>query len=494
MTASTDYDVVIIGSGPNGLSAANALVDQGLSVCVIEGKDSLGGGLRTEEVTLPGFHHDMCSAIHPMGVLSPYMRTLGLEDYGLNWCFSRSSVGHPMDDGPAVLLTKDLAETAQGLGVDKDAYIKLIAPFLAQGPSLLADLMAPLQIPKHPFLMARFGMMGLRPATSLANSLFKGERAKGIFGGCAAHSILPLNWAGTGALGLIFALTAHLENWPAARGGSASIAAALVRRFEEKGGACRTGEYVENLDDLPSSRFVLFDTSPAQLRSIAGDALPAGYRNRLGNYVYGPGVFKLDWALNSPIPWRDPMLRGASTVHLGGTLGEMAASEGAVWLGDHPQKPFVLLCQQSELDPSRAPEGKHTGYAYTHVPSGSTFDMTEAIESQVERFAPGFKDTVLHRRATNAKDFSQHNRNYVGGAIAGGAATLTQLFTRPVARLNPYTTPNPRLLICSASTPPGGGVHGMCGYYAAKTVLKRMGLPISPLYRDPFQLAAPGDS
>jgi len=337
--------------------------------------------------------------------------------------------------------------------------------------------------------MARFGLIGLRGATAVANGLYKDEAAKALFGGCAAHSILPLDWAGTAAMGLIFSLTAHLEDWPVARGGSASLAHALIERFEAKGGDLRVEQHIGSLDQLPDAKFVLFDTSPAQLSTIAGDALPSSYRRRLSKFIYGPGVFKLDWALSEPIPWKDPELKRASTVHVGGTLAEMASAESAVWRSDHPERPFVLTGQQSALDSTRAPGEQHTGYAYTHVPSGSSFDMTSRIEDQIERFAPGFKDIILERHIMNTGDFAKHNANYVGGAITGGAATIQQLFTRPVARLNPYTTPNPRLLLCSASTPPGGGVHGMCGYYAAKTVLKKLGLRAPELYRNQKLLA-----
>lgn len=485
------FDVVIVGSGPNGLSAANALADAGLNVCVLEAKPTLGGGLRTEEITLPGFLHDRCSAVHPMGILSPYFRTLALENYGLEWCLPEASVAHPLENHPGLLLTRDLSETADRLGSDGPAYRRLMAPFVEGGPGLLADLLAPLQVPRHPFLMAQFGLLGLRSAKALAESKFQGEAAKALFGGCAAHSILPLDWSATAALGLIFSVTAHLQDWPVARGGSQSIASALVERFRKAGGETRVNHPVSSLSDIPESRYVIFDTSPAQLSSIAGDQLPAGYRKRLSRYMYGPGAFKLDWALSEPIPWKDPSWAKASTVHLGGTLAEINAAESQVWRGEHPEKPFVLLCQQSHMDDSRAPKGQHTGYAYSHVPSGSSYDMTQVIENQIERFAPGFRDTILARHQTKTADFQAHNRNYVGGAITGGAATLSQIFTRPVARLNPYTTPNPRFLIASASTPPGGGVHGMCGYYAAKTVLKRLGLPVPPLATDWNQLPLP---
>jgi phytoene dehydrogenase-like protein len=334
--------------------------------------------------------------------------------------------------------------------------------------------MGPLGVPRHPFLLARFGLTGLQSATRLARRRFRAARARALCAGCAAHAILPLDRLLTGSVGMIFALTAHVQEWPVVAGGSQEIARALSSCLAERGGRIQTGTRVTALKQLPPARVYLFDTSPNQLASIAGDALPGSYLERIGRYRYGPGAFKLDWALDGPIPWRDPDCLKASTVHLGGTPEEIAAGEAAVWRGEHPERPFVLLCQQSQFDPSRAPEGKHTGYAYCHVPGGSTVDMSRAIENQVERFAPGFKDRILARHAFGPADFERMNPNYVGGAITGGVADLFQLFTRPVARINPYTTPNPRILICSASSPPGGGVHGMCGYHAAKTALKRI--------------------
>lgn len=325
--------------------------------------------------------------------------------------------------------------------------------------------------------MMRFGMRAAFSANRLARILFREPRARALFAGCAGHSILPLTQPLTAALGLIFSVTGHVEDWPVAKGGSRAITRALALYFESLGGGIETGRRIERLGDLPSSRVVLFDTSPAQLSAIAGDALPARYRRRLGRYRYGPGVFKLDWALDGPIPWRDARCLEASTVHVGGTLEEICASEHDMAHGRHAERPFLILCQQSQFDPSRAPAGKHTGYAYCHVPAGSTVDQTEAVEAQVERFAPGFRDRILGRHAMNTADFERYNPNYVGGAITGGMADATQLFTRPVARLDPYSTPNPRLFLCSAATPPGGGVHGQCGYWAARSALKRLGLP-----------------
>ncbi|HSD09396.1 MAG TPA: NAD(P)/FAD-dependent oxidoreductase [Candidatus Binatia bacterium] len=465
-------DAVVVGSGPNGLAAAIELARAGASVRLLEARDEIGGGIRTRELTLPGFAHDVCSGCHPMAVLSPWFRTVPLEDHGLRWIHPPASVAHPLDDEPAVLLRLSLRETASELGEDALAYEKLFTPFLRDPHGLLADLLAPLGIPKHPIQMARFGLSGLLPATVALRARFGGKRARAVMAGCAAHSILPLERPLTAAVAMIFALTAHVEDWPVAAGGSHAIGRALASYLSKLGGTIETGRHVRSLADLPPSRVVLFDTSPAQLADICEPVLPAGYVRRLRRYRYGPGVFKLDLALDEPIPWKDPRVLEASTVHLGGTLDEIAASEAAVWRGEHPERPFVLIVQQSQFDPSRAPAGKHTGYAYCHVPSGSTVDMTHAIETQIERFAPGFRDRILARHAMNTGDLENENPNYRGGAITGGVADLFQFFSRPVARLDPYSTPNPRLFICSASTPPGGGVHGMCGYFAAKSALR----------------------
>ena len=468
------FDAVVVGSGPNGLSAAVALAHGGASVLVLEAADDIGGGTRTAELTLPGFHHDVCSAVHTTGILSPFFRSLPLDEHGLEWIVPRASVAHPLDDQPAVMLWQSLEETCAGLGADATSYRDLIAPFLDNPNGFFSDALGPLSWPKHAGMFVRFGLNAMWPAASFANWRFQQSRAKALFAGCAGHSVLPLDKMFTAALGLIFSIAGHVEPWPVASGGSQAIARALGSLLRELGGEIRTGVLVTSPADLPAARVYLFDTSPAELASIAESALPSGYRRRLGRYRYGPGAFKLDWALDGPIPWRDANCREASTVHLGGTLEEIAAGEAAMFRGEHPERPYVLLCQQSELDPSRAPEGKHTGYAYCHVPGGSTVDMTEAIENQVERFAPGFKDRILARHPMNTHDFHRYNPNYVGGAITGGVADVFQLFTRPVARLDPYTTPNARVFICSASTPPGGGVHGMCGYHAAQSALRRL--------------------
>jgi phytoene dehydrogenase-like protein len=473
-------DAVIIGAGPNGLAAAVHLAQSGASVLVLEAASEIGGGTRTGELTLPGFHHDRCSAVHPMAILSPWLRRLPLAEHGLTWIQPPASVAHPLDAQPAVLLRRSLGDTARELGGDARAYRRLIEPFLADPHGFLADALAPLGLPRHPLLMLRFGLRGLRSATGLARR-FAGTPARALLAGCAAHSILPLERSITAAVALMFLLTGHVEDWPVPAGGSHAIPRALASVLAASGGRIETGVRVRSLADLPASRVYLFDTSPAQLAEIAGPILPARYVRRLRRYRYGPGVFKLDWALDGAIPWLDPRCLEASTVHVGGTLEEIAAAEAAVWRGEHPDRPFVLVCQQSQFDPMRAPPGKHTGYAYCHVPSGSTIDLTTHIERQIERFAPGFRERILARHVTTPHDLERDNPNYVGGAITGGVADLFQLFARPVARLDPYTTPNPRVFLCSASTPPGGGVHGMCGYHAARAAIRRIGrLAIAP--------------
>jgi len=474
-------DAVVIGSGPNGLTAAIQLARAGAQVTVLEARPTIGGGMRTGELTLPGFAHDLCSAAHPMGILSPVWRELGLEAHGLRWCQGTSSFAHPLDDQPAVVVQHSLDATIDELDrEDARAYRSLIAPLLVDPHGLLADILAPLRMPRHPLRMARFGLRGLRSAIGVAKR-FRGMRARALLAGCAGHAILPLDRAVTAGLAMTFMMTAHVETWPVAAGGSQAIADALASKLRSLGGVIETNVNVRSLADLPEARVFLFDTSPAQLAAIAGPVLPARYLRRLERFRYGPGVFKLDFALAGKIPWRDPRCSGASTVHLGGSLEQIAAAEAAVWNGEHPDRPYMIVCQQSELDPSRAPAGKHTGYAYCHVPAGSTVDLTTVMENQIERFAPGFRDLVLARHVTSPGDLERYNPNYLGGAITGGVSDIAQLFARPVARWSPYTTPHPQILICSASTPPGGGVHGMCGFHAARVAERRLALPITKL-------------
>jgi len=464
---------VVVGSGPNGLAAAIELAGAELSVVLVEGRDTIGGGLRTEELTLPGFRHDVCSAIHPLGVASPFFRRLPLEDHGLRWIHPPAPLAHPFPDGEAVLLEQDLAAAAEALGPDATAYHDLLSPLVKRSDDLLAGLLRPLGPPPAPLLMARFGLSAGRSAVGLARSRFRGRAAAGVFAGMAAHSILPLEKPLTAAVGLMFCVTAHAGGWPLPAGGSSVLAAALASYLESLGGEIVTGRPVSSMSELPPARGYLFDVAPRNLCRIAGDRLPAGYKKRLQRFRHGPGVFKIDWALSEPIPWNNPACRRAATVHLGGAIEDINRWESSAWRGRLQGRPFVLLAQQSLLDDSRAPAGRHTGWAYCHVPHGWRGDMTGPIESQIERFAPGFRDTILGRHVISPTAFERRNPNLVGGDITGGVMDARQLFTRPVVRLNPYTTPNPEIYICSASTPPGGGVHGMCGYHAARTVLRR---------------------
>lgn len=468
------YDAVIVGAGPNGLSAAIELSKAGLSVCVVEAKETIGGGTRSAELTLPGFLHDTCSAIHPTAVISPFFRAITLEQWGVEWVYPPAALAHVFDDGTAALMFRSLNETGKTLGEDGEAYFDLMKPLVDRAERLIGESLRPIRFPRHPLLMARFALLALRSSVGLACGRFRGERAKALFAGCAAHSILPLSKAGTASFGLILALTGHAIGWPCARGGSRKIAEALAACLMSFGGEVRTNAPIRTMNDLPPSRCVLFDLTPRRVVEIAGDRLPQGYVRKLSRFRHGPGVFKVDWALDGPIPWKAKECLQAATVHVGGTLDEIAAGEDEVWRGKHPERPFVLVAQQSLFDPTRAPEGKQTGWAYCHVPNGSDQDMSERIETQVERFAPGFRDRIMARHTFTAADVERHNWNMVGGDITGGANDLRQLIARPVARFDPYSTPNEKIFICSSSTPPGGGVHGMCGYWAARSALRRV--------------------
>jgi phytoene dehydrogenase-like protein len=477
--AASSYDAVIVGAGPNGLTAAIMLARAGLSVKLIEAGETIGGGMRTEELTLPGFHHDVCSAIHPTAVVSPAFRLIGLEKLGVEWDYPPICLAHPFEDGTVGLLYRSLEETGRSLGPDEKAWHDLMAPYLKHDSGFFHDVLRPIRFPAHPFLMLRFAFDGLRSCQSLVKSKFSGRHAPALFAGCAAHSLLPLDGFATASFGMILTLAGHVIGWPSAHGGSKSIANALGRHLLSLGGEIETGMRVTSLHELPEARAVLFDLTPRQIAGICGEALPSGFRRKLERYRYGPGIFKIDWALDGAIPWKAPECSQAATVHVGQSFEEIARSEYEMSQGRIPERPFVLVAQQSLFDPTRAPAGKHTGWAYCHVPHGSTVDMTERIETQMERFAPGFRDLILARHTMNTHDVEAHNGNMIGGDIGGGANDFWHFLFRPVPKINPYTMPNDRLFICSSSTPPGGGVHGMSGYLAAKTVLeKRFGRSI----------------
>lgn len=468
----TDVDVVVVGSGPNGLAAAITLQQEGVSVLVLEAKSTVGGGMRTAELTLPGFRHDVCSAIHPLGAHSPFLRTLPLHQFGLEYIYPEVAAAHPFDDGTAALLFRSIAETAHTLGPDARAYEQLIQPILQQWSQIENVVLGPLRPQIGLLKLTRFGLQALLSAERLAQWQFQSDAARGLLAGMAAHSMLPLSAPSSAAIGLILNALGHLKGWPMPKGGSQQIADALAAYFLSIGGRIETGVEVVSMQQLPVARAVLFDLTPRQLLRIAGYRLSPLYRWQLERYRYGCGVFKIDYALDGPIPFRAPGCEQAGTVHLGGTLPEISAAEKSVWQNRHPDRPFVLLAQQSRFDASRAPAGKHTAWAYCHVPAGSTQDMTQAIESQIERFAPGFRERVLARHVMNTRDMQAYNSNYIGGDINGGRQDITQLFTRPALRWSPYRTSAKGLYLCSSSTPPGGGVHGMCGYHAAQAVLR----------------------
>jgi len=465
-------EAIVVGSGPNGLAAAVVLARAGLSVRVLEAADTIGGGARSAELTLPGFVHDVCSAIHPLGAASPLFRMLPLQEHGVEWIEPSAALAHPFDDGTAALLERSPEAAAPALGEDERRWRRLFAPLARDAEPLLDEVLAPLHVPSHPLTLARFGARAALSATALARLSFRDAKARGLFAGLAAHSMLPLARPPSAAFGLMLGLLGHSVGWPFPRGGSQRLSDGLASYLRSLGGEIETGHRVESLAELQGTRPVLLDVSPRGLLALAGDRLPSRYRRGLERYRYGPGVFKLDLALDGPIPWRAEECTRAGTVHLGATLEEIAASEAAAWRGKIVERPYVLLAQQSLFDATRAPAGQHTVWAYCHVPNGSTIDVTERIERQIERFAPGFRDRILARSALGPADLERHNANNVGGDINGGAATLSQLFTRPVARLSPYTTPLPGVFLCSASTPPGGGVHGMCGYHAAQAALR----------------------
>jgi phytoene dehydrogenase-like protein len=469
-------DAFVIGSGPNGLTAAITLARAGLKVTVLEAQPVAGGGTRSAELTLPGYVHDVCSAVHPMAVSSPAFSSMPLDEHGLEWIHPAVPLAHPLDGGRAAVAESSIDATAARLGRDGSAYRRLMTPRVAHWRELLEDILAPPHLPKHPLVLARFGLLAPWPAAFVAHRLFREEPARALFAGMAAHSILPLEMKGSAAIGWVMTLAAHAAGWPIARGGSQRIADALVSYLKSLGGNVVTNCCVRSLQEFPTEALVLCDVTPRQLVDLSGGRLPDRYCRRLAEFKYGPGVFKVDWALREPIPWTNADCRRAGTLHLGGSLEEIAASEKAAWQGSSSQRPFVFLSQPTLFDRSRAPEGRHAAWGYCHVPNGSTEDMTSRIEAQVERFAPGFRDIVRARHSMSPVDLEAHNANLVGGDIGAGANTLKQLFLRPTAAW--YRTPARNVYLCSASTPPGAGVHGMSGYHAATTAIRDASLTI----------------
>ncbi len=465
-------DAIVVGSGPNGLAAAIVLARAGRRVVVFEAADTVGGGARSVALTLPGFVHDVCSAIHAFAVISPLFKSLPLEQHGLEWVEPPAMLAHPFDDGTAAVLERAVETTAEGLGTDAAPYRRLLGRVVDDWPRLESSILGPLRFPKHPFALARFVLTAIEPADGVARHRFSTAPARALFAGIAAHGMLPLNMAGTGAFGLVLGASAHIGGWPFPRGGAQSLSNALASYLRSLGGEIVTGTRVRSIDDLPPARAVLCDLSPKPLLKIAGHRFTPSYRRKLEAYRYGMGVFKVDFALDGPVPWRAPGCARAGTVHVGGTLDEIAAAEHDTWNGRHPEKPFVLLAQPTLFDPSRAPAGKHTVWAYCHAPNGSTFDMLPRIEQQIERFAPGFRDRVLAQSVMTSADMERYNPNYAGGDIAAGSCDLRQLFARPTWRW--YSTPAPGVYICSAATPPGVGVHGMCGFFAANRALREV--------------------
>jgi phytoene dehydrogenase-like protein len=462
-------DAVIVGSGPNGLAAAIAIAQTGRKVVVFEAAPVIGGGCRSEELTLPGVIHDVCSAVHPFAVGSPFFRTLPLAGHGLSWITPPIMAAHPLANGAAACLYGSVDGTASRLGPDAVSYQRLFDGLTARWPLIERDVLGPLRWPRHPFAMGRFGLLAMRGAASVARGAFAGEAARALFAGMAAHSMLPLEHAPTAGVALALMILGHREGWPFPEGGAQRLADALASYLRSLGGEIVTGRRVASIDELPPARAVLFDVSPRPLLAIAGHRFPAAYRRALERYQYGIGVYKVDWVLDGPVPWRNEACARAGTVHVGGTLEEIAASERDAWEGRHSERPFVLLAQPSAFDPTRDPHGRHVIWTYCHTPAGSTLEMLPRIEQQIERFAPGFRDRVVARSVIRPLDFERRNPNYVGGDIGAGAVTVKQLFARPTWRT--YGTPAPGVYICSASTPPGVGVHGMCGYHAAQQAL-----------------------
>ena len=466
------YDAVVIGSGPNGLAAAITMAHAGKSVAVFEANEEIGGGVRSAELTLPGFVHDTCSAVYPLGIGSPLFRSLPLAGYGLQWVESPAALAHPFDDGSAVTVERSLDSTAAALGSDAASYKRLFTPLVERWNELVLDLLAPPRWPRHPITLARFGARAIQPASVLAKIYFKQSRARALFAGLAAHSMLPLGKLGSGAFGLVLGGSAHALGWPIVRGGARKLTESLLGYLTSLGGVVFTNRPIRHLRELPSSRVVLCDITPRQLLRIAPGQLSAAYEKKLRRYRYGMGAFKIDWALSAPVPWAAKECSLAATVHLGGELSEIALSESIAWRGGVAERPFVLVVQPSLFDSSRAPQGRHTLWGYCHVAHNSCIEMTGRIESQIERFAPGFRDVIIARSVAPPAELQRRNANLVGGDINGGAATLGQLLLRPTS--SQYGTGIKGVYLCSASTPPGGGVHGMCGYFAARRALDEM--------------------
>ena len=469
----TDVDAIIIGAGPNGLTAAAVLAREGYRVVVFEAQTEIGGGTRSAELMAPGVVNDICSAVHPLAVASPAFKPLGLEDRGVEWIHPAVPAAHPLDGGRGAVLHRSVEATAAGLGTDAGAYRTMMEPLVDHGQKLVESLLDPFRIPPpHPLLLARFARLGIRNVMSLADR-FQTTEARALLGGMAAHTLLPLETPTTAAFGLLLNLLGHHVGWPMPKGGSQRIAEAIASVITENGGEIVTDHRVASLAELPPARAVLADVTPRQLIEIAGDQMPSRYRRRLEAFRYGAGVFKIDWVLSDPIPWSDPEIDGAGTVHVGGTIEEMAASEAEINAGKHPDRPYVLMGQPSSCDPSRTPDDRQSVWAYTHVPHGSTEDRTDVIERQIERFAPGFRDTILDRHTYNTVELQAYNANYVGGDIVGGAADFSQFIRRPTLPPSPWTTAIDNVYLCSSSTPPGGGVHGMCGWHAAQAAMRR---------------------
>jgi phytoene dehydrogenase-like protein len=464
-------DAVVVGAGPNGLAAAITLARAGLAVDVFERAATPGGGCRTDELTLPGFRHDVCAAVHPLAAASPFFATIDLRTHGVELLYPKVAFAHPLGADRAAALRSSVSETAEGLGRDAKRYGRLMVPLVRDADVIIKQVLAPLRsLPAHPLALARYGLPGLLPVTTLA-AHFTTEQAQGLFAGAAAHSMLPLTAPLTGGFGLLFAMLGHRVGWPVPRGGSDTITAALVAELDSLGGQVRTGCEIRDLRELPRTKATLLDVSPRQLLDLAGDRMPPRYARGLRRFRYNPGVCKVDWAISGPVPWQAQACRETVTVHVGGPLAEVARSEADVTAGRHPERPFCLVVQPGVVDGSRAPAGRQTLYAYCHVPAGSALNVADRIEAQIERFAPGFRDLILARSVLTAADLERYNPNYVGGDINGGASTLRQTLFRPTLRWNCYRTGVPGVYLCSSSVPPGGGVHGLCGYWSARAAL-----------------------